>query len=70
MVVNKCLGVVAVLDLLFWITPQYGWFVEPSYSYAFSRGHDQNLAVKRWASDSPAVALASKCIATATTGRR
>jgi hypothetical protein len=39
------LGTVAVLDFMFWVTPQYGWFVEPSYSYAFSRGHDQNLAV-------------------------
>jgi hypothetical protein len=24
---------------------QYGWFVEPGYRYAFSRGHDQSLAV-------------------------
>lgn len=30
---------------LIWTTPQFGWFVEPSYSYAFTRGHDQNLAV-------------------------
>jgi hypothetical protein len=41
----NALGAVAVLDFMFWVTPQYGWFVEPSYSYAFSRGHDQNLAV-------------------------
>jgi hypothetical protein len=38
-------GTVAVLDFMIWTTPQFGWFVEPSYSYAFSRGHDQNLAV-------------------------
>jgi hypothetical protein len=38
-------GAVAALELMVWVTPQYGWFVEPSYSYAFSRGHDQNLAV-------------------------
>ena len=38
-------GTVAVLDFMFWTTPQFGWFVEPSYSYAFTRGHDQNLAV-------------------------
>jgi hypothetical protein len=38
-------GAVAALDFMFWVTPQYGWFVEPSYSYAFTRGHDQNLAV-------------------------
>ncbi|HEX9468851.1 MAG TPA: hypothetical protein VF957_04870 [Bradyrhizobium sp.] len=42
---TNSLGAVAVLDFMFWVTPQYGWFVEPSYSYAFSRGHDQNLAV-------------------------
>jgi hypothetical protein len=38
-------GAVGALDFMFWVTPQYGWFLEPSYSYAFSRGHDQNLAV-------------------------
>ena len=42
---TNSLGAVAVVDFMFWVTPQYGWFVEPSYSYAFSRGHDQNLAV-------------------------
>ncbi|MGP0091403.1 MAG: hypothetical protein ACLPKB_15815 [Xanthobacteraceae bacterium] len=39
------LGAVAVLDFMFWPTPRYGWFVEPSYSYAFDSGHDKNLAV-------------------------
>jgi hypothetical protein len=38
-------GAVAVLDFMFWTTPQYGWFVEPSYSYGFSHGYDKNLAV-------------------------
>ncbi|SHK47859.1 hypothetical protein SAMN05444159_3356 [Bradyrhizobium lablabi] len=38
-------GATGVLDFMFWVTPQYGWFVEPSFSYAFTRGHDQNLAV-------------------------
>jgi hypothetical protein len=38
-------GTVGALDFMFWVTPQYGWFLEPSYSYAFTRGHDQNLAV-------------------------
>jgi len=38
-------GATAVLDFMFWTTPQYGWFVEPSYSYAFNRGHDRNLAL-------------------------
>jgi hypothetical protein len=39
------LGAVAVLDFMFWPTPRYGWFVEPSYSYTFDSGHDKNLAV-------------------------
>jgi hypothetical protein len=30
---------------MFWITPQYGWFLEPSYGYAFNREHDKSLAV-------------------------
>jgi len=38
-------GATAVLDFMFWTTPQYGWFVEPSYSYAFNRAHDRNLAL-------------------------
>ena len=42
---SSSFGSVAVLDFMIWTTPQFGWFVEPSYSYAFSRGHDQNLAV-------------------------
>jgi len=42
---TSAFGAVAVLDFMIWTTPQFGWFVEPSYSYAFTRGHDQNLAV-------------------------
>ena len=42
---TNAFGATAVLDFMFWTTPQYGFFVEPSYSYAFTRGHDQNLAV-------------------------
>ena len=38
-------GATAALDLMVWTSPQFGWFVTPSYSYAFTRGHDQNLAV-------------------------
>src|SRR5258708_20963507 len=30
-------GATAVLDFMFWTSPQYGWFVEPSYSYSFKR---------------------------------
>jgi hypothetical protein len=38
-------GGVAVADFMFWTTPQFGWFLEPSYSYSFSRGHGQSLGV-------------------------
>jgi len=35
------------LNFMYWPTPdrKFGWFVEPSYSYSFSRGHEQSLAV-------------------------
>jgi len=42
---TNAFGTVAVVDFMIWTTPQFGWFVEPSYSYAFTRGHEQNLAV-------------------------
>jgi hypothetical protein len=41
----NALSVVTVADFMFWTTPQYGWFVEPSYSYGLSRGHEQCLGV-------------------------
>lgn len=33
------------LDFMFWPSPErkFGWFLEPSYSYSFSRGHEQSL---------------------------
>jgi hypothetical protein len=33
------------LDFMFWPTSdrRYGWFLEPTYSYSFSRGHEQSL---------------------------
>jgi hypothetical protein len=33
------------LDFMFWPTPdrKFGWFIEPAYTYSFSRGHDQSL---------------------------
>ena len=33
------------LDFMFWPTldRRYGWFLEPTYSYSFSRGHEQSL---------------------------
>jgi hypothetical protein len=35
------------LDFMFWPTSdrKYGWFLEPAYSYSFSRGHEQSLGV-------------------------
>jgi hypothetical protein len=33
------------LDFMFWATSdrKVGWFFEPTYSYSFSRGHEQSL---------------------------
>jgi hypothetical protein len=41
---TKIAGEVA-LDFMFWPTPdrKVGWFLEPSYSYSFSAGHEQSL---------------------------
>jgi hypothetical protein len=41
---TKIAGEVA-LDFMFWPSPnrKFGWFLEPSYSYSFSRGHEQSL---------------------------
>jgi hypothetical protein len=41
---TKIAGEVA-LDFMFWPTADrtYGWFLEPAYSYSFSRGHEQSL---------------------------
>ncbi|MGC1178716.1 MAG: hypothetical protein WA884_06745, partial [Methyloceanibacter sp.] len=35
------------LDFMFWPTGdrKLGWFLEPSYSYSFSNGHEQSLGV-------------------------
>jgi hypothetical protein len=34
-------------DFMFWPTPdrKYGWFLEPTYSYSFSGGREQSVAV-------------------------
>jgi hypothetical protein len=34
-------------DFMFWPMPdrKFGWFLEPSYSYSFSQGHEQSLGV-------------------------
>jgi hypothetical protein len=35
------------LDFMFWPWPdrKLGWFIEPTYSYSFSKGHEQAVAV-------------------------
>jgi hypothetical protein len=35
------------LDFMFWPSPdrKLGWFLEPTYSYSFSKGHEQATAV-------------------------
>ena len=43
---SNSFGAVAKFDLVYWKTPQVGWFAEPSYSYAFNRDHEQNLTLK------------------------
>ena len=42
---NSIAGEVA-FDFMFWPTPErkFGWFLEPSYSYSFSRDHNNHLA--------------------------
>ncbi len=43
---TKVAGQIAA-DFMFWPTPdrKFGWFLEPSYSYSFSQGHEQSLGV-------------------------
>jgi hypothetical protein len=39
-------GAEFALDFMYWPTADrtYGWFLEPAYSYSFSRGHEQSLS--------------------------
>jgi hypothetical protein len=41
------IGAEAVADFMFWPTQErkYGWFLEPSYTYSFSSGHEQSFGV-------------------------
>ncbi len=41
------IGGEAALDFMFWPWPErkFGWFLEPSYSYSFSSGHEQSLGL-------------------------
>jgi hypothetical protein len=37
----------AALDFMFWPWPKrrFGWYLEPSYGYSFSSGHEQSMSV-------------------------
>jgi hypothetical protein len=41
------IGTEVVAEFMFWPTPdrKIGWFLEPSYTYAFSKSHEQSLGV-------------------------
>jgi hypothetical protein len=41
------IGAEAVADFMFWPTRErtYGWFLEPSYTYSFSSGHEQSFGL-------------------------
>lgn len=40
-------GAVALVDIQIWPTPErnFGWFIEPTYTYDFGREHEQSLGV-------------------------
>ena len=40
-------GTTFVLDFMFWPWPErkFGWFLEPTYSYSFTKDHEKSLAV-------------------------
>jgi hypothetical protein len=42
---SKSVAAEAVLDFMFWPTPdrKFGWFLEPTYSYDFGSGHEKSL---------------------------
>ena len=44
---TDALGAEAIFEFMFWPTTdrKYGWFVEPSYTYSFARGHEQSIGV-------------------------
>jgi hypothetical protein len=41
------IGTEFAADFMFWPTPdrKYGWFLEPTYSYSFSSGHEKSLSL-------------------------
>jgi hypothetical protein len=44
---TNTIGAEVVAEFMFWPTPdrKFGWFLEPSYTYSFSNGHEQSLGV-------------------------
>ena len=44
---TSSLGAVALVDVQIWPSPErnFGWFIEPSYTYDFGREHEQSLGV-------------------------
>jgi hypothetical protein len=44
---NNSVGGEVVLDFMFWPSSKhrFGWYLEPSYSYDFGRGHEQSLGL-------------------------
>jgi hypothetical protein len=45
--ITSSLGGVALIDVQIWpsLERNFGWFIEPSYTYDFGRGHEQSLGV-------------------------
>ena len=44
---TNAIGAEAIFEFMFWPTldRNYGWFLEPSYTYSFARGHEQSFGV-------------------------
>lgn len=44
---TNSIGGEAALDFMFWPWPKrrFGWYLEPTYGYNFSSGHDQSMSV-------------------------
>jgi len=44
---TNSMGGEAALDFMFWPRPnrRFGWYLEPTYEYDFSSGHDQSMSV-------------------------
>jgi len=44
---TNAIGAEVIAEFIFWPTTdrRYGWFLEPSYTYSFTRGHEQAFGV-------------------------